>query len=253
MLLILFWGKVSTYLILYHFITWTSLLLDIRSRGKQKFHSIWCIPWLQMTVYNFMMTSPNGHFPRYWPFVRGIHRWPVNSPHKGQRRGALMFSWICTWIKGWVNNREAGDLRHHRAHFFTYWLRTCPAINRKWAKWWRNSFCVGNTRLLHRFSSWSPILQTQKYKFIIRWICCENVYVYTFDLYHSITWTPWLLGSRSHERQKIHSVWFMPWLLLTPWNLVSRTLCRRTTYQFFKLTFKHFRHTRNVIYTKHNV
>ena len=23
------------------------------------------------------------HFPRYWPFVRGIHRWPVNSPHKG--------------------------------------------------------------------------------------------------------------------------------------------------------------------------
>ena len=24
------------------------------------------------------------HFPRYWPFVRGIHRWPVNSRHKGQ-------------------------------------------------------------------------------------------------------------------------------------------------------------------------
>ena len=24
------------------------------------------------------------HFPRYWPFVRGIHRLPVNSPHKGQ-------------------------------------------------------------------------------------------------------------------------------------------------------------------------
>ena len=35
------------------------------------------------------------HFPRYWPFVRGIHRWPVNSPHKGQWRGALMFSLIC--------------------------------------------------------------------------------------------------------------------------------------------------------------
>ena len=35
------------------------------------------------------------HFPRYWPFVRGIHRWPVNSPHKGQWRGALMFSLMC--------------------------------------------------------------------------------------------------------------------------------------------------------------
>ena len=34
------------------------------------------------------------HFPRYWPFVRGIHRWPVNSPHKVQWRGALMFSLI---------------------------------------------------------------------------------------------------------------------------------------------------------------
>ena len=32
------------------------------------------------------------HFPRYWIFVRGIHRSPVNSPHKGQWRGALMFS-----------------------------------------------------------------------------------------------------------------------------------------------------------------
>ena len=31
------------------------------------------------------------HFSRYWPFVRGIHRSPVNSPHKVQWRGALMF------------------------------------------------------------------------------------------------------------------------------------------------------------------
>ena len=29
--------------------------------------------------------------PPYLPFVRGIHRSPVNSPHKGQWRGALMF------------------------------------------------------------------------------------------------------------------------------------------------------------------
>ena len=57
------------------------------------------------------------HFPRYWAFVRGIHRTPVNSPHKGQWRGALMYSLICAWINGWVNNREAGDLRRHRAHY----------------------------------------------------------------------------------------------------------------------------------------
>ena len=57
------------------------------------------------------------HFPRYWPFVRGIHRSQVNSPHKGQWRGALMFSLICVWIDGWVNNHEAGDLRRYRAHY----------------------------------------------------------------------------------------------------------------------------------------
>ena len=57
------------------------------------------------------------HFPRYWPFVRGIHRSPVNSPHKGQWRGALMFSFICAWINGWVDNRDAGDWRRHRSHY----------------------------------------------------------------------------------------------------------------------------------------
>ena len=57
------------------------------------------------------------HFPRYWPFVQGIHRSLVNSPHKGQWRRALMFSLIYARINGWVNNREAGDLRRHRAHY----------------------------------------------------------------------------------------------------------------------------------------
>ena len=57
------------------------------------------------------------YFPCYWPFVRVIHRSPVNSQHKGQWTGALMFSLICAWISGWVNNRETGDLRRHRAHY----------------------------------------------------------------------------------------------------------------------------------------
>ena len=64
------------------------------------------------------------HFPRYWPFARETHRSPVNSPYKGQRRGALMFSLICVRINGWVNNRQAGDLRRYRAHYYVivmYW------------------------------------------------------------------------------------------------------------------------------------
>ena len=57
------------------------------------------------------------HFPHYRSFMRGIHRRPVNSQHKGQWRGALMISLTCAWINGWVNTAEAGDLRHHRAHY----------------------------------------------------------------------------------------------------------------------------------------
>ena len=33
------------------------------------------------------------HFPRYWPFARGIHRWPVDSPNKGQWSGVWCFLW----------------------------------------------------------------------------------------------------------------------------------------------------------------
>ena len=39
------------------------------------------------------------HFPRHWSFARGIHPTPVNSPNKGQWRGALMCSLV--WINGW--------------------------------------------------------------------------------------------------------------------------------------------------------
>ena len=79
---------------------------------------------LTTLLWSKLVTFPNyddvikwKHFPRYWPFVRGIHRWPVNFPHKGQWRGALIFSLICAWTNCWVNNRVAGDLRRHCTHY----------------------------------------------------------------------------------------------------------------------------------------
>ena len=53
------------------------------------------------------------HFPHYWSFVGGIHRSAVNSTHKGQWRGALMFSLICAWTNGWANNQDTGALRRY--------------------------------------------------------------------------------------------------------------------------------------------
>ena len=72
----------------------------------------------------FMMKSSNGNMFRVTgfcagssPVTAGIHRPPVNSPHTHQWRRALMFSLVCAWTNGWVNNQNAGDLRRHRAHY----------------------------------------------------------------------------------------------------------------------------------------
>ena len=71
------------------------------------------------------------HFPRYWPFVRVIHRSPVNSPHKRPVTRYFDFSLIYFWIRGWVNSGEAGDLWRHRAHydFTVITLRNLPSMN----------------------------------------------------------------------------------------------------------------------------
>ena len=67
-------------------------------------------------------------FPRYWSFVSGIHRSPVESPHKGQWHGALVLSLICIWTSGWANNRDLDDLKCHGTHYdvavmyFWIWL-----------------------------------------------------------------------------------------------------------------------------------
>ena len=53
------------------------------------------------------------HFSRYRPFERSS----LNSPQTGQWRGALMFFLTGAWTNGWVNNREADDLRRHCAHY----------------------------------------------------------------------------------------------------------------------------------------
>ena len=83
------------------------------------------------------------HFPCYWPCVRGIHRSPVNSPHKGQWRRVSMFALICAW----VNNGKAGALRRHRAHYdftvkvcvtWVYIVRDCDWES--WEGWNLNPF-----------------------------------------------------------------------------------------------------------------
>ena len=101
------------------------MLLESHECDKWFEYFLWLPWWPVMSKEDILLdafTAHDGvikwkHIPRYWRFVRGIHRNPVNCPHKGQWCGALMFTLSCARINGWVNNREAGDLRRHRAHY----------------------------------------------------------------------------------------------------------------------------------------
>ena len=53
------------------------------------------------------------HSPRCWPFVRGIHRSPVNSPHGTSDTELWCFLWFAPEKNSWVYNRQTGDLRRH--------------------------------------------------------------------------------------------------------------------------------------------
>ena len=74
------------------------------------------------------------YFPRYWPFVQGIL--PVTDEFPAQRpvTRASMFSLIWPWINGYVNNREAGDFRRHRARYdiaVLIWIKSSSSKPRR--------------------------------------------------------------------------------------------------------------------------
>ena len=77
-----------------------------------------------------MMTSSNENISSLLAFCVGNSPVTGDSPHKDKRRGALIFSLICAWIDGWVNNREAGDVIRHRAHYDVTVRAPVPASHR---------------------------------------------------------------------------------------------------------------------------
>ena len=96
--------------------------------------SRWCKTWWrhQMETFSELLAICAGNSPA-----------PANSPHIGQWRGALMFSLICVWINGWVNNREAGDLRRYRAHYdVTVMINEWERKQHRWRRLYFNNLVV---------------------------------------------------------------------------------------------------------------
>ena len=101
------------------------------------------------------------HSPHYRPFVLGIHRWPVNSLHKGQWCKALMFSLICVWNNRWVNKGDAGDLRRQSS---------CSL--------WRHC----NDRYWH-IEAWTKWLSFCRQHFFEMHFSCMKIIVFWFDFH----------------------------------------------------------------------
>ena len=86
---------------------------------------------------------------------------PVNSPYKGQWRGALMFSLICAWKNGWVNNGEAGDLSRHRTRYDV----TVMIIEYLW----RKMLVITCNIFINLLSPWCRDMKTLSALLIIWW------------------------------------------------------------------------------------
>ena len=85
------------YLFTLKTIFYTNVLLFVDKRIFWYMHPFLCKVLSELLLFEDIHDDVIKwkHFPRYWPFVRGIHRSPVKSPHIGQWRGTLMFSLIC--------------------------------------------------------------------------------------------------------------------------------------------------------------
>ena len=64
-----------------------------------------------------MMTSSNGNIFRVTGPLCGEFTGPGEFPTQRLVTWSFHVSLICVWINGWVNNRDAGDLRRYRGHY----------------------------------------------------------------------------------------------------------------------------------------
>ena len=85
--------------------------------------------------------------PHNWLFVRGIHRWLTKASD--------IELWCFLWcVRGWANNQDAGDLRHHGAHcdvtvMWMFWEQL--------THWGRvTHICVGNLAIIGSDNGLSP-------------------------------------------------------------------------------------------------
>ena len=134
------------------------------------------------------------HFPCHWSFVRGIHRSPVHSPHKGQWRGALVFTLICALNKrlsnqswGWwfgtpsrSSWRHCNGLEpnHKKAQQSVTTVHYSGKVHHC-LTWWRHqmetfsallAICAGNSQVPGEFPAQRPVTRSLVFSLNCVWI-----------------------------------------------------------------------------------
>ena len=74
------------------------------------------------------MTSSNANIFRVTGTLCGEFIGPGEFPSQRPVTRSFDVFMICVWINGWINNREAGDLRRHRGHYDVNVMETVEVV-----------------------------------------------------------------------------------------------------------------------------
>ena len=161
-----------------------------------------------------MMASSNGNISALLAVCAGNS--PVNAPHKGQWRRALMFSLICASTNVWANNRKGGDMRRHCSHYGDIMPQQGSGL-----PWWRHqvetfsallAICAGNSQVPGEFPAQRPVTRSFDVFFDLRpnKRLSKHWWGWWFKRQSSPLWHHWNaeMNPCSHPCQTHFVIWF---------------------------------------------
>ena len=90
---------------------------DSLRKGKHVRHIARSLYYCCLIMLTHMMTSSNANIFRVTGHLCGEFTGDRWIPLTKASDAELCFLWSASWINGWVNNCESGDLRRHHAHY----------------------------------------------------------------------------------------------------------------------------------------
>ena len=97
--------------------------MKIKKDSKHIYFRLWFQSNVVTNTRGVLMSSPGKHRIINWQ-VECVSCTFSNFRHDDVIKWKHFFIFICTWTNGWVNNRDAGDLRRRRTDYDVTIMRT---------------------------------------------------------------------------------------------------------------------------------